>query len=119
MSISRSDATTQLNASLAILNGDIANSIAPAISNINEWSQLLKIEGNAAFNTIAADLQALQGHLNGSDAAPISSTLLTLAEHVNSIDDDASPIFIEQLQQLAQRLSDIARDLQATQTQDQ
>jgi len=119
MSISRSDAAAQLNASLAILNGDIANGIAPAISNINEWSQLLKIEGNAAYDMIANDLQQLQGHLNNGDAAPISSTLLTLAEHVNSIDDDANPVFIEQLQQLAQRLSDVARDLQASEQQNQ
>ncbi len=115
MSISRSDAATQLKASLAILNGDIASGIAPAISNINEWSQLLKIGGNTAYHTIADDLQQLEGHLNGDDAAPISSTLFTLAEHVNSIDDDANPVFIEQLQQLAQCLSDIARDLQGTQ----
>lgn len=119
MSIPRSEVNAQLNASLAILNGDIANGIQPAIANINKWSQLLKMGGDAAYDTIAADMQQLEGHLNSGDVSSITSTLHTLAEHIVSIDDEANRFQIEPLHGLAQRLSDVARDLQATQDQNQ
>lgn len=119
MSIPRSEVNNQLNASLAILNGDIASGVEPAIANINKWSQLLKMGGDPAYNTIAADLQQLQGYLTAGDVSPITSTLHTLAEHLISIDDSANPLQIESLHGLAQRLSDVARELQATQDQNQ
>ncbi|MGY2133540.1 hypothetical protein ACW9KT_15025 [Hymenobacter sp. HD11105] len=119
MSVPRSEVNALLNASLAILNGDVANGIEPAIANINKWSQLLRMAGDTAYDTIAADLQQLEGHLNGNDVSPITSTLHTLAEHLVSIDDDANRFQIEPLHALAQRLSDVARELQATADQAQ
>jgi HPt (histidine-containing phosphotransfer) domain-containing protein len=119
MSIPRSEVNALLNASLAILNGDIANGIAPAIQNINKWSQLLKMGGDTAYDTIAADLQQLEAYLTAGDVSPITSTLHTLAEHLVSIDDDANPFQIEPLHALAQRLSDVARELQTMADQQQ
>ena len=119
MSIPRSEVNGLLSASLAILNGDIANGIEPAIANINKWSQLLRMGGDTAYDTIAADLKLLEGYLNGGDVSSITSTLHTLAEHLVSIDDDANPFQIEQVHALAQRLSDVARELQTMADQNQ
>ncbi|SMB88424.1 hypothetical protein SAMN00120144_4058 [Hymenobacter roseosalivarius DSM 11622] len=97
MSISQSAAATHLGASLDILKGDIANGKTPAIGNINGWSQFLRTGDDPAYATIAADLQSLEGVINTGDAAQISSLLLTLAEHINSVVDGATPNFIDQL----------------------
>ena len=75
--------------------------------------------GNPAYNTIAADLQQLEGFLIAGDVSPITSTLHTLAEHLVSIDDQANRFQIEPLHGLAQRLSDVARELQTMQDQNQ
>ena len=115
MSISQSAAATHLGASLEILQGNIANGQTRAIGNLTGWSQLLKTGGDPAYETIAADLHSLEGIINTGDAAQISSLLLTLAEHVNSVVDGATPNFIDQLHQLAQALSDAARQLQPVQ----
>jgi hypothetical protein len=113
MSISHSASADQLQASLRIFeNGDLPQAAGSAVQNIDGWIQLLRASGETAHNTIAADLVELKGHLSGSDPGPISSSLQTLAEHLNSIVDDANPRFIDSLDQLAKALSAAARDLQ-------
>ncbi|WP_133273927.1 hypothetical protein [Hymenobacter radiodurans] len=115
MSISQSAAATHLNASLEILKGNINNGKTPAIGNINGWSELLETGDDPAYDTIANDLRELESVINTGDAAQISSLLLTLAEHINSVVDGATPNSIDQLHQLAQALSDAARQLQPVQ----
>lgn len=115
MSLSQSSAATHLNSSLDILKGNIADGRSTAINNINGWRELLLTGNDPAYETIAADLQSLEGVINTGNASQLSSLLLTLAEHINSVVDGATPNFIDQLHALAQALSDAARQLQPAQ----
>lgn len=113
MSISHSASADQLEASLRILRSeDLGQALTLATQNIDGWIQMLRASGETAHSTIAADLVQLKGFLSGSDPNPISDTLQTLAEHINSIVDDANPRFIESLNQLSKQLTDVARALQ-------
>ena len=113
MSISFSAAADQIEASLRVLrSGDLSQALDLATKNIDGWIQTLRASGETAHATIAADLVQLKGHLSGSDPNPISDTLQTLAEHINSIVDDANPRFIGSLDELSKALTDVARTLQ-------
>jgi hypothetical protein len=113
MSVSHSAAADQLNASLRVLrSGDLAQALDLATKNIDGWIQQLRASGETAHATISADLVQLKGYLSGPDASPISDTLQTLAEHVNSIVDGADPRFIGPLDELAKALAATARILQ-------
>lgn len=114
MSVSHSASATHLNATLELLTrGSLTTAAASAPANLDAWIQLLRASGEDAHRTIADDLVELKGHLNnGADPAPISSLLLTLGEHIHSLVDNANPRYIDSLNQLAQALSDAARELQ-------
>jgi len=120
MSVSHSASADQLEASLRIFrNGDLAQALDTATQNIDGWIQMLRASGETAHGTIAADLVQLKGYLSGTDPDPISSTLQTLAEHTNSIVDNANPRFINSLDELSKALSAAARDLQHAKQQQQ
>ena len=113
MSVSHSAAADQLEASLRVFrSGDLAQALDLATKNIDGWIQLLRASGETAHATIAADLVQLKGFLSDSDPNPISDTLQTLAEHINSIIDDANPRFINSLDELSKAMTDAARNLQ-------
>jgi hypothetical protein len=113
MSVSHSAAADQLDASLRVLRSDdLTQALDLAAKNIDSWIQQLRASGETAHATIAADLVQLKGYLSGSDVSPISDTLQTLAEHVNSIVDDADPRFIGSLDELAKALAAAGRSLQ-------
>lgn len=120
MAISHSASADHLEASLRIFRGaDLTQVLPNALENIDGWIQLLRAAGDTAFGTIAADLVQLKGYLSGSDPDPIANTLQTLAEHINSIVDNANPRFIDSLDQLAKALSAASRDLQLRDAQQQ
>lgn len=113
MSVSHSASADQLEASLRIFrSGDLAQALDLAHKNIDGWIQMLRASGETAHATIAADLVQLKGFLSGTDPNPISDTLQTLAEHINSIVDNANPRFINSLDELSKALTDAARNLQ-------
>ncbi|QJX45664.1 hypothetical protein HMJ29_01415 [Hymenobacter taeanensis] len=116
MSISNSASTDQLEASLRILRTeDLGQALNSASENIDSWIIMLRATGEAAHATLASDLLQLKGYLNGSDPAPISDMLQTLAEHINSFVDNVNPRFLSSLDELSKALSSIARKLQSTQ----
>jgi hypothetical protein len=120
MSVSHSASADHLATSLRIFRSDDLTQVLDAAhQNIDNWIQTLRISGETAHATIAADLVQLKGYLSGSDPDPISSTLQTLAEHINSIVDNANPRFIDSLDQLSKALSAAARDLQHAKQQQQ
>ena len=115
MSVSHSASADHLNATLRLFEGgNLSEAATAAPANIDGWIQLLRVSGEDAHQTIAADLVQLKGYLSDPrpDPAPISSALFTLAEHINSLVDNANPRYIDSLNQLAQTLSDAARELQ-------
>jgi len=112
MSISHSDSAKQFETTIAALGiEDLDQLAAAAPEKIDGWIQLLRGGSGASYDTLIGDLVALKGYLAGNDAAQISASLQTLAEHTNALADGANPIFLDSLYKLGQKLSDIARQL--------
>ncbi|GGE93987.1 hypothetical protein [Hymenobacter cavernae] len=116
MSISHSDSAKQFETTLAALGIEDLNQLAAAApAKIDGWITLLQGDNGTTYNTIIGDLVALKGYLTGGDAAQISASLQTLAEHINALADGANPIFLDSLYKLGQKLSDLARELKQVQ----
>ena len=112
MSIAHSDGAKQFETTIAALGIQDLNQLAAAApEKIDGWIQLLRGGSGASYGTLISDLTDLKGYLAGGDAAQISASLQTLAEHINALADGANPIFLPSLYELGQKLSDIARQL--------
>lgn len=111
MDTTQSSGTSQLDATIAALQGGLTNAVGAAGPNIASWIKTL--QGNTQLSGISAELQKLHDALTGGSPDPgtLAQSLSTLGEHTTKAASAATPDAQDKLRQLGQALSSAASQL--------